>query len=357
MFYEIPAFRLVGLLVALASGYLLLRLVHSRKISGFEFLFWFGAVSFVVTLSIYPQFNQTIFSYFSFTSNERSDRLIGLAFIFIFLLSCIVFYYRNRLFTCEQQFLNTIQVTTANQFIHKHKEQLGESELFILIPALNEEENLKSVLEKIPTEICGLHPQVIVISDGSTDNTVGIAIRKGAEVVEHPINFGGGMALKTGYRIALAMGARYVVTLDADGQYQPNEIERLLHPLIENKADMVSGSRVLGFFEQNLDPSNIFRSVGVRIFNIILTAITGQKITDSSSGFRAIKAEYLPHLTLIQSQFHSSEFLIESLKNGLKFQEVPISFLKRISGESKKPATWAYGIGFLRAMLKTWLRK
>jgi hypothetical protein len=357
MAYEIPAFRLAGLLVALLSGYLLLRLVHSRKISGFEFLFWFGAVSFVVTLSVYPQFNQIIFSYFSFTNNQRSDRLIGLGFIFIFFLSCIVFYYRNRLFICEQQFLNTVQVTTANQYTHSHKGKNEENNLFILIPALNEEKNLKSVLERIPREICGLQPRVIIISDGSTDDTAVVAIKNGADAVAHPINFGGGMALKTGYRIANTMKARYVVTLDADGQYQPNEIEILLKPLIENKADIVSGSRVLGYYEQNLDPANFTRSIGVRIFNIILTVITGQKITDSSSGFRAIKAEFLPRLNLIQTQFHSSEFLIESLKNGLKFQEVPISFLKRISGESKKPASLAYGIGFFRAMMKTWLRK
>jgi len=153
------------------------------------------------------------------------------------------------------------------------------------------------------------------------------------------------------------MEARYVVTLDADGQYQPEEIERLLQPIIEGEADVVSGSRTLGYYEQKFTKNHFIRSFGVKLFNIILTVMTWKRITDSSSGFRAIKVEFIPRLNLIEEQFHSSEFLLECLKNGLRFKEVPISFLKRISGDSKKPKSLLYSLGFVRAMLKTWIRK
>ena len=176
-------------------------------------------------------------------------------------------------------------------------------------------------------------------------------------LVEHPTNFGQCMAYRTGYMIAMGLKVENIIHLDADGQYQPEELEILLQPIINNEADFVSGSRLMGKYEQQNAKGHLTRSIGVRFFNILLTILTGEKITDSASGFRAMKVSFLPLLTLKQDQFHSSELLIESLKNGAKFKEVPISFLKRISGDSKKPSSFRYGLGFINAILSTWTRK
>ena len=112
----------------------------------------------------------------------------------------------------------------------------------------------------------------------------------------------------------------------------------------------------MGTYEERFKISNLPRSIGVVFFNYILTFLLGLKITDSSSGFRSINVKFLPMLTLKQEQFHSSELLIESIKKGARFKEVPISFLGRISGKSKKPNSVKYAFGFLNAIIRTWLR-
>ena len=192
---------------------------------------------------------------------------------------------------------------------------------------------------------------------GLGKNADGEAIDGGAMLVEHPTNFGQCMAYRTGYQIAIELSAKNVIHLDADGQYQPEELEVILKPIVDNEADLVSGSRLLGKYEQKNTSGHFIRGFGVRFFNVILTILTGKKITDSASGFRAIRTSFLPMLTLKQDQFHSSELLIESLKNGAVFKEVPVSFLKRISGKSKKPDFFRFGIGFINTIIRTWMRK
>lgn len=137
------------------------------------------------------------------------------------------------------------------------------ADIAVLIPAFNEAGNIAAVLQKVPSTIRGLPVRPIVISDGSTDRTDSVAKDCGAWVVRHSTNYGQGMALQTGYRCATALGATYAVTLDADGQYSPAEIERLLTPLLENRADIVSGSRMLGYYEQEFAENHRIRSFGV----------------------------------------------------------------------------------------------
>lgn len=349
-------FRLIALLLAIGIGYYLLRCVHNRKLNGFEFLMWFGLILSIVVLSIFPTILNIVFQYLTLSMNNRYDRLIGLAFIFLFITLALIFYYRNKLQLFREQFLTFVQTATVATFIKKYGDKKGSYPLFILIPAFNEEANIEKVLQRIPETICGLTPKTVVISDGSTDNTAQVALKNGAWVAEHTLNYGQGMTLETGYQCAIAMQAIYAVTLDADGQYKPEDIEKVMTPIIQDQADIVSGSRILGYYEQKYAPNQLIRSVGVRFFNIILTILTGKKITDSSSGFRAVKVNALHGMRFVQEQFHSSEFLIECLKKKLRFKEVPVSFLRRASGKSKKPPSLRYGFGFLRAVLYTWLR-
>jgi glycosyltransferase involved in cell wall biosynthesis len=222
----------------------------------------------------------------------------------------------------------------------------------VVIPAYNEAESVGAVVSRIPPEVCGLRTCVLVVDDGSGDGTAAAADAAKAAVARHLANQGGGAAIRTGYRLARAAGAAIVVTLDADGQHLPEEMPRLVAPILEKKADVVIGSRTLG----SADPNTFARELGLRVFNQVISGITRQRITDCSSGYRAVRADALDDLELRQEQFHASEFLIESVKRGLRLTEVPITVAARTHGVTKKPASLRYGLGFANAILRTWLR-
>lgn len=353
--FDIPL-RLVALLGAITFFVFILRGVYRRSISGMEFLIWSLVAMSIAVLSLFPGVLSLFFAVLPLSFDTRYDRLLGLAFLAVLFCLAAIYHYRGIIHKHRIQVLKTVHYLALQQFRQKHPEPI-DCKLFIIIPALNEAKNIGNVLNRIPETIHGMRPLILVVDDGSTDDTMQIAESKGATAVQHPTKFGGGMAHRTGYTIATAVGAEYVVTIDADGQYQPEEIERLLAPVVEDKADLTIGSRIMGFYEQNLDKKHLFRSFGVRFFNLIMSILSGSRVTDCSSGFRAIRCDRLHAINLVQDQFHASEFLLESVKRKLRFQEVPISFLKRISGHSKKPQDFHYGFGFFMGLLKSWLRK
>jgi glycosyltransferase involved in cell wall biosynthesis len=224
--------------------------------------------------------------------------------------------------------------------------------ILAIIPAFNEAENVGAVVSRVPDRVCGLPVTALVVDDGSSDGTVDAAEAAGALVARHLRNRGGGAALRTGYGLAADADAAIVVTLDADGQHLPEEMTRLVRPIVAGRADAVNGSRTLG----SADPNTFSRELGLRVFNRVLTTLTRTDITDCSSGYRAIRTESLAKLDLRQEQFHASEWLIEAVKRGLRLEEVPITVAKRMHGETKKPATIGYGLGFTKAIVRAWLR-
>lgn len=353
---ELSVFRIFTGVVSVLAITFLLNLFSKRRIKGLEFLWWLFFLVSIFLLSIFPQILKVMFNFLNLSSNTRYDRLIQLGYLFSFLLLSLVFYYRSKIALYREQFIKTTQVPVAKNFVLKNSHLVGARELIIVIPAYNEQENIGEVISRIPKRICGLEPTVVVVSDGSEDETYSEAQNAGALVMEHPISLGQCVAYRTGYLVADLLKSKYLIHLDADGQYKPEEIELLLKPIINDDFDLVSGSRTLGYYEEEFDKSNFVRRVGVVFFNFILSSLLRKKITDSASGFRAIKVEFLPQLTLKQEQFHSSELLIESIKAGARFSEVPVSFLKRISGESKKPNSLKYGWGFASAIIRTWIR-
>jgi glycosyltransferase involved in cell wall biosynthesis len=204
----------------------------------------------------------------------------------------------------------------------------------------------------MPREIDGYHVIPIVIDDCSEDGTAEAARAAGAFAARLPIRRGGGLALRVGYDIALRLGADIVVTIDADGQHQPEEMPSLVRPIIEGRADHVNGSRMLGDYERG----PLVRHIGVHFFSWVVTGLTGQRVTDISSGYRATRADTLRKLILEQDQFWTSEVTIEALRQHARVVEVPVTFLTRRGGESKKPRSFRYGWNFSKAIVKTWLR-
>jgi glycosyltransferase involved in cell wall biosynthesis len=226
-------------------------------------------------------------------------------------------------------------------------------ELAIVIAAFNEQGSIGPVLEALPPEISGLEVAKIVVSDGSADGTVKEADAAGALVCDVPVNRGQGAALRLGYRLAREGGATYIVTTDADGQYNPAEIPNLLKPLIAGEADFASGSRAMGS-EETKDP---VRKLGVRVFALTISLLTGQKVTDPSFGLRAMRAEVTGAVNLRQPQYQSAELLIGVITHGYKYVELPATIHKRKVGQSKKGHNALYGLYFARVIGGTWWRE
>lgn len=191
-----------------------------------------------------------------------------------------------------------------------------------MIPAYNEEEAIGEVIRGIPRDM-DAEVQVLVIDDGSTDNTRPVAVGAGADkVVSHRDNIGVGMAFRTGIEVALRMGADIIVNIDADGQFNPADIPRLIKPLVDNKADMVTGSRFLDRSLQQEIPR--IKRFGNRVFTGLINRLTGNNFTDTQCGFRAYSKEAALRLNLFGDFTYTQEVFIDLVTKGMKIGEVPL---------------------------------
>ncbi len=233
----------------------------------------------------------------------------------------------------------------------------GEPDLgpvVVVIAAYNEASGLPLVLSRIPDEVSGLPTDVVVVDDGSTDQTADAAAgHDGVYLVSCPTNRGQGAAMRLGYRVARDHGARYIITTDADGQYDTDDFPVVLAPLLDGSADFVTGSRRLG--HQHTD--DLFRRAGVYVFAWIASALTGQWLTDTSFGLRAMRAEVTATVTLNQPQYQSSELLLGVYSHGYKVAEVPGTMHKRAEGSTKKGGNLVYGTRYARVVFGTWWRE
>ena len=229
--------------------------------------------------------------------------------------------------------------------------QLGP--VAIVIAAYNEADGIPAVLDTLPDEVCGLPTRVVVVDDGSTDGTAAALEHGRAHVVSCGTNRGQGAALRLGYRVAREHGATYVITTDADGQYAVADMPALLAPILEGRADFVTGSRILGH-QQTRDR---VRRSGVHVFAWLATILTGRRFTDTSFGLRAFRAEVSGAVTLNQPQYQSSELLLGAVSHGFRVLEVPGTMNLRSAGSTKKGKNVVYGRRYARAMTGTWLRE
>src|SRR6516165_1043461 len=210
----------------------------------------------------------------------------------------------------------------------------------IVIAAYNEAGAIGPVIEALPGQVCGLATATVVVADGCVDGTAKEAMTAGAMVCDVPVNRGQGAALRLGYRLARDGGATYIVTTDADGQYNPAEIERVLAPVVAGEADFVTGSRRLG----SQETKDLIRKAGVLFFAGTLSMLTGQRISDTTFGLRAMRAEVTGAVRLEQPQYQASELLIGVITHGYKVAEVPATIHRRRIGESKKGQNPLYGL-------------
>jgi glycosyltransferase involved in cell wall biosynthesis len=224
----------------------------------------------------------------------------------------------------------------------------------VVIAAYNEASGLPAVLKTLPEHVCGLPVDALVVDDGSSDGTTDAARRNGrALVVECSANRGQGAALRLGYRIAREHGARYVVTTDADGQYDVEDLPAVLQPILDDRADFVTGSRRLGV-QENRDA---VRRAGTYVFAWLASVLLGRRLTDTSFGLRAMRVGVTAAVTLNQPQYQSSELLIGAISHGFRVLEVPATMHNRSAGASKKGGNLTYGMRYARVVLGTWWRE
>jgi glycosyltransferase involved in cell wall biosynthesis len=249
--------------------------------------------------------------------------------------------------------LEPLERDPAAAFLAANPPGLG-APLAIVIPAYNEAPTVAEVLAEIPKEAAGLQTEVIVVVDGSADATAERAAAAGALVCDVPVNRGQGAALRLGYWLARTRGCRVIATIDADGQYEPEEIGRVVEPILQGKADFVSGSRRLGA-ELTTDP---VRHLGVLVFGVVFSLMVRHRVTDPACGLRAMRPEVTAAVTLEQPQYQASELMISAALNGFRLAEVPTTMRDRGShaGHTKKDGNLRYGVRFARAALHTWRR-
>ena len=202
--------------------------------------------------------------------------------------------------------------------------------VIIGIPAFNEEKNIGPIVAKLKKK----YDQVIVCDDGSSDMTETIASSLGALVVKHETNLGYGSAIKTIFNEAKKIDGDILVTFDADGQHQISEIDTMLTPILENKADIVIGSRFLGE-TKNLPK---YRKIGIKTITGLTNVMTGSKITDAQSGFRAYSKKVLKEISPTESGMGiSTEILIKASKKEMRIVEIPITISYEGNKHSQEP--------------------
>ena len=205
------------------------------------------------------------------------------------------------------------------------------NDTLIIIPAYNEGSRVGALVERING--LGLGADVAVVDDGSKDNTAEAARAAGAKVLRLPVNLGYGGALQTGFRFALARGYKYAIQIDADGQHEPSYIPALLEPVRAGRADVALGSRFMGLGDYK---ATLARSMGMRLFGGIASALIGRKVTDPTTGFQALNRDVIRFYASdnYPVDFPDADVLIMLHRAGLKSVEVPVTMYARAEGKS-----------------------
>jgi glycosyltransferase involved in cell wall biosynthesis len=209
-------------------------------------------------------------------------------------------------------------------------ERLGELKRIAIVPALNEEQTVGRVIDEIRAFDPGF--DIVVVDDGSTDRTAGVAADRGAHVLRLPFNLGIGGAMQTGFRFAFEQGFDVAVQIDGDGQHDPSQLTKILGPVLAGEADLCVGSRFTG---EGAYRSSFVRRIGIKIFARVVSAVVRQKVTDTTSGFRAVNRKGIALFAVdYPHDYPEVEATVMCVKHKLRLVEVPVEMRERGGGVS-----------------------
>jgi glycosyltransferase involved in cell wall biosynthesis len=202
--------------------------------------------------------------------------------------------------------------------------------IVLVLPAFNEAATVAAVVNALPAEVCG-HPTVcVVVDDGSTDGTARLAAAAGAHVVRHGTNLGLGAAVRRGLRAAVAHDPVAVAFCDADGEYRPDELGRLVEPIVADVADYVIGSRFAGAPRE----MSAHRWLGNRVLTMTLSVVARRWLSDGQSGYRALSRRAAESAAIAHDYNYAQVLTLDLLHKGFRYAEVPISYRFRRHGRS-----------------------
>lgn len=220
--------------------------------------------------------------------------------------------------------------------------------IVFFLPARNEEANVAGVITRMPEQVQGHPVERVVVNDGSTDRTAFVARLGGARVVDLTERHGLGAGVRRGLAEGAARGAAAVVFCDADGEYDPSELERLVAPILAGDADYVAGSR----FSSGSRKMKPHRNFGNRVLSLVLSVVARRRISDGQSGYRALSYRAAAAAELVHDYNYAQVLTLDLLGKGFRYAEVPINYRFRTEGK-----TFVRLLPYLRAVIPAVLRE
>lgn len=201
--------------------------------------------------------------------------------------------------------------------------------VLVIIPAYNEEETIAQTV----TALMRATPyDYIVVNDGSTDRTREILVQNGFNFLDLPVNLGIGGAMQTGYKYALMHGYDYAIQLDADGQHDPADLDKLVREIQTGEWDLVIGSR---FVQPTGYRGSRLRRIGISYFSFILRLLTGERIADPTSGYRIVNRRVIEEFARhYPTDYPEVEVIVSLARKGYRIKEVPVNMKARQGGAS-----------------------
>ena len=228
----------------------------------------------------------------------------------------------------QPSFIGRFRLQKTDELLPESRD--SNNSVLLFLPAFNEEDAVADCINRVPDTVCGLNVDCLVIDDGSTDGTAIEAKQAGAEVISLETNQGLGAAVRVGLSEGVKRKSSAVIFADADGEYPPEELENLVSPIIQGKADYVVGSRFLG----DIEFMRPHRRFGNHVLTKILSLIARRKITDGQSGYRAFSPRAAASAEVIHDFNYAQIITLDLLAKGYIYLEVPISYHFRTTGES-----------------------
>lgn len=201
---------------------------------------------------------------------------------------------------------------------------MKKDKVFVVIPAYNSEKSITNVYRNIPARDV---EKVIIVDDGSKDHTVKVIKSLGLKPIVHKINLGYGGNQKSLYTQALKSGAKYVIMLHPDGQYNPKELPRFISALKQRRGDLILGSR---FLTKGLNETPFYKSISIKIITMLFNIILGIQISEANTGYRGYTAKLLQTIPFLKNgdgYIFDPQLIIQSVHFGFKIAEVPVSKL------------------------------